>query len=128
MTEFVANVLEVMAPWAPVSARRMFGGYGLYREAQMFAIVMEDTLYLKTDTTSRDRFIAAGSSAFVYEGRGRRIDTSYWRAPAACLDDPAAMSAWCSLAWEAAGRKRRSAAAPARGRGASSAVRKRHHQ
>ena len=50
MTEFVANVLEVMAPWASVSARRMFGGYGLYREAQMFAIVIEDTLYLKTDT------------------------------------------------------------------------------
>ena len=69
MTEFVAYVLEVMAPWAPVSARRMFGGYGLYREAQMFAIVMDDTLYLKTDTASRDRFIAAGSSAFVYEGK-----------------------------------------------------------
>ncbi len=64
MTEFLAYVLEVMAPWAPVSARRMFGGYGLYREAQMFAIVMDDTLYLKTDATSRDRFIAAGSSAF----------------------------------------------------------------
>jgi TfoX/Sxy family transcriptional regulator of competence genes len=31
----------------------MFGGYGLYREVQMFAIVIDDTLYLKTDTTRR---------------------------------------------------------------------------
>ena len=124
MTEFLTYLLEVMAPWAQVSARRMFGGYGLYREARMFAIVMDDTLYLKTDATSRDRFIAAGSSAFVYEGKGRRIDTSYWRAPDACLDDPAAMNAWCSLAWEAAERKQQGAGAT-RVRSASSTARKR---
>ena len=58
---------------------------------------------MKTGAASRDRFIAAGSAAFVYEGKSRRFDTSYWRAPDACLDDPAAMNAGCSLAWEAPG-------------------------
>ena len=53
MSEFVDHVLELMAPWAAVRARRMFGGYGLYRDTTMFALVADDTLYLKADAASR---------------------------------------------------------------------------
>lgn len=105
MSEFVEHVIEMMAPWAVVRARRMFGGYGLYREATMFALVTDETLYLKADELNRDRFIAARSSPFVYEGGGRRIEMSYWRAPDECLDEPAQMAEWCKLAWEAARRR-----------------------
>ena len=111
MREFLAHVLELMQPWAPVSARAMFGGHGLYRDARMFALIVDDTLYLKADDTTRANFAAAGSRPFVYENRraGKRIETSYWSAPPACLEVPAEMAAWCTLADEAALRK---AAAP----------------
>ncbi len=105
MSEFVDHVLELMAPWAAVRARRMFGGYGLYRDTTMFALVADDTLYLKADAASRERFVAAGSSPFVYEGGGHVIEMSYWRAPDVCLDEPAEMGRWCTLAWEAARRR-----------------------
>ncbi|HQR21171.1 MAG TPA: TfoX/Sxy family protein [Burkholderiaceae bacterium] len=104
MNEFVDHVLELMEPWAPVRARRMFGGLGLYREARMFALVFDDTLYLKVAPDTRDRFAAAGCTPFFYRSGGRNIEMSYWRAPDACIDDPAAMSTWCALAWEAAWR------------------------
>ena len=68
----------------------------------MFGLVFDEMLCLKVDEQSRDRFVVAGSSPFVYEGGGRRIEMSYWRAPDACLDDPSEMRVWCGLAWEAA--------------------------
>ena len=90
-----------------VSARRLFGGYGLYREATLFAIVTNDTLYFKGDETTREEFIAAGSARFVYQAKKRSIELTYWRAPDACLDDAQTMSRWCTLAWTAARSARR---------------------
>ena len=46
MREFVAHVIELMQPWAAVSARRMFGGHGLYRDGTFFALIVDDTLYV----------------------------------------------------------------------------------
>ncbi len=115
MREFLAHVLELMQPWAPVAARRMFGGHGLYRDERMFALIVDDTLYLKTDAETRARFETAGSRPFIYENRraGRRVQTSYWSAPETCLEVPAEMAAWCALADTVA--RRKPAAAP-RGR------------
>jgi DNA transformation protein and related proteins len=111
MSEFVDHVIELMAHWAPVRARRMFGGHGLYRESRMFALVFDDTLYMKADESTRVRFAAVGSAPFVYSSGDRRIELSYWRAPEVCLDETESMCVWCALAWEAAWR---SASRPAR--------------
>jgi len=46
--EYVAHVLELLRRWAPVAARRMFGGYGIYRGDIMFALIADDTLHFKT--------------------------------------------------------------------------------
>ncbi len=57
-SEFVEHVLEMVAGCGPVSARSMFGGYGIYRENLMFALVSEDALYIKADDTNRSEFEA----------------------------------------------------------------------
>jgi DNA transformation protein len=80
----------------------MYGGHGIYRETRMFAPIADDVLYFKVDASSQPRFVAAGSVAFVYEGGDQRIEMRYWRTPAACLEEPAAMHVWCAPAWEAA--------------------------
>jgi DNA transformation protein len=80
----------------------MFGGYGLYRDGLMFALIAYDVLYLKADPQSQPQFERAGSAPFVYDGKGKPMTMSYWRAPEDCLESPAAMRNWCALAWAAA--------------------------
>lgn len=100
--EFVDYAVELMADWAAVSARRMFGGYGLYREGLMFALVADDELFFKTDAGNVTQFERAGSRPFVYQSRTRAVQMSYWSAPEASLESPAEMSIWCQSAYGAA--------------------------
>lgn len=100
--EFLAYVLETMSHLGAVTSRRMFGGYGLYREGVMFALIADDTLYLKTDADNVIRFEQAGSLPFTYQTAERKVQLSYWSAPAECLESPAEMRDWCQLAYAAA--------------------------
>lgn len=43
---FVEKVLDEMLP-LEVTARAMFGGYGLYYKGKNFALIGDDTLYIK---------------------------------------------------------------------------------
>ena len=42
--EFLAFVLDLLDAWGGVTARKMFGGAGLYRDGVMFALVADDGL------------------------------------------------------------------------------------
>ena len=100
--EFVEYVVELMAGWAQVAARKMFGGYGLYREGLMFALIAEDELFFKADADNEAQFERADSHPFVYVSQTRTVQMSYWSAPAASLDSPAEMGEWCQSAYGAA--------------------------
>lgn len=100
--EFVDYVVGLMAGWAAVSVRRMFGGYGLYREGLMFALIVDDELFIKTDAENLARLERAGSRPFVYQNKSRTVQLSYWSAPPASLDSPAEMGEWCQSAYGAA--------------------------
>jgi len=71
--EFVDYVVELMADWAPVMARRMFGGYGLYREGSMFALIADDQLFFKADAGNEPQFERVGSHPFVYTSQIGRV-------------------------------------------------------
>jgi len=100
--EFVDYVVELMAGWATVSARKMFGGYGLYREGLMFALIVEDELFLKTDKVNMVQFEREGCHPFVYQSKARSVQLSYWSAPAASLDSLVEMGEWCQSAYGSA--------------------------
>jgi DNA transformation protein len=100
--EFVDYVVELMAGWAGVTARKMFGGHGLYREGLMFALIVEDELFFKTDPENVAQFERAESHPFVYQNQERIVRLSYWLAPASSLDSPAEMGGWCQSAYGAA--------------------------
>jgi len=100
--EFVEHVLELLAPSGNVTARRMFGGFGIYRDGLMFALVADDQLYLKTDGANRDEFAAAGSEPFAYQARRKQVILSYWRAPEEALESGATMLEWARSAYAAA--------------------------
>lgn len=100
--EFTEYVMELFGPFGTVGARRMFGGYGVYLDGLMFAIVSEDTLYLKADEMNRVEFEQAGCEVFGYARKGRRATLNFFRAPEEAMDSPALMLPWARTAYAAA--------------------------
>lgn len=80
----------------------MFGGYGIYHDGLMFALVTDDTLYLKADDTSRQQFIDRTLTPFTYEKQGKTIQLSYYQAPEEIYDDPDEAVYWAKQAFQAA--------------------------
>ena len=102
MSDFIPFMQELLGDWAPVSARRMFGGHGLYHEGLMFAIVMEQRLYLKADEVNRPEFETLGLAPFTYAMKGKDVALSYWAAPDEIFDEPSEAVRWARSAWDAA--------------------------
>lgn len=105
-------IRELLEPFGAISARRMFGGYGIYHDSVMIGLVADSTLFLKTDEQTRPQFAAAGCRPFVTESRGKPIEMSYWSAPEDAMDSAAAMTPWARLAYAAAVRKANAKPAP----------------
>jgi DNA transformation protein len=113
-TSEIDHLLELLEPFGPLTARRMFGGWGIYAGGPMVAIVIDGELLLKTDPATRAVFERAGCRPFVYRARGREVPMSYWSVPDAALDSAEAMQPWARLALEAG--VRAAQAKPARSR------------
>lgn len=101
-SDFVDFVIEQMAPIGNVRARAMFGGYGVYRGDDFFAIVVDDRLYFKADATTRVDFEAKELLPFTYAVRGKSVTMQYFEAPPEVFEEPEAMQAWAQKALEAA--------------------------
>jgi DNA transformation protein len=101
--DFIAHVLELMQAVGRASARSMFGGHGLYVDGFFVAIVADDTLYLKTDETTRAAFVARELPPFCYTMKDRGVQTmAYRRAPEEALESIEAMREWLRPALGAA--------------------------
>lgn len=97
-----AHVLELLAPIGGVSARRMFGGTGLFRNGLMFGLMAGEELYFKAGDANRPDYEAAGEEPFSYDTKdGRHTLTSYWHCPNDLLDDPDNFLVWARKAIDA---------------------------
>ncbi|RCV89518.1 TfoX/Sxy family protein [Billgrantia montanilacus] len=102
MSEYTDYLQDVFAQFGPVSARGMFGGYGLYHQGLMFALVADDTLYLKADAGNVGDFEREGLEPFLYLKGGREVRMSYYRAPEAIFEDHELAAEWAGGAFQAA--------------------------
>jgi DNA transformation protein and related proteins len=99
-------LIELFEPVGSVSFRRMFRGLGIFRQGLMFALVADDTLYLKADDDTATAFKAEGCGPFIYDGKDRPVVMQYWRLPERLYDDPEEFRQWALNAFAVAERAR----------------------
>jgi DNA transformation protein and related proteins len=78
-------------------ARSMFGGVGIYAGEVFFALIADDTLYLKVDDTTRGDFEARGLGPFRPYGDNRET-MQYYRVSEDLLEEPDELGAWAQRA------------------------------
>ena len=102
-SDFIEHVLDLLRPTVRATARPMFGGHGLYVDGIIVAIVVDDTLYFKTDDANRGEFAALGLEPFCYRLKsGALHEMRYYCAPDEALENPSAMARWLRSALGAA--------------------------
>lgn len=98
-------VLDQLGSAAPVSARSMFGGVGIYSGPLFFALMDDDRLYFKVDDSNRADFEAKGMDAFHPFGDERAM--GYYEVPEEVLEDAEELAHWMAKALRVAGSKPR---------------------
>lgn len=102
LAEFVCDQLR---DWAPVTARRLFGGWGIYNGAAMFGLVARDAIYFRVDEANKPDYleIAGRPRPFTYRmPNGKPMEMAYYEVPAEILDDTEALPVWAAKAQAAA--------------------------
>jgi DNA transformation protein and related proteins len=97
---FIDTLTDQLAPLGSITVRKMFGGAALYCDGQIFALLSDDTLYLKVDEETRGGFDAEGCGPFIYSVKDavQQVMTAYHRAPDRLLDDQDALHDWVRAA------------------------------
>lgn len=107
MSEYTDYLHEVFRDFGPITIRKMFGGYGIYHDGLMFALVADDALYLKVDRKNVGDFECKGLGPFEYDKGGKVVKMSYYLAPDDLMEDPELAANWARRSYEAALRARK---------------------
>jgi DNA transformation protein and related proteins len=100
---YKAFVKDLLSGFRPISIRNMFSGAGIYADGVIFALIFDETLYLKADEPFSREFVAEGKGPFTYERKGRPpVAMPYWEVPERLLDDPEELVTWARRAYDVA--------------------------
>jgi len=102
MSEFVDYVKDIFEQFDAVTMRKMFGGYGIYRNGLMFALIADNELYFKADQETAEFFANYGSSPFTYDNGRKLVKMSYWKVSDEVLEDQDMIKKWMDMAYNAA--------------------------
>lgn len=105
---YIDYVLDLLSPLGNIKSRKMFGGYGIYKDGIIFGLVAEDILYFKVDDYNRLDYESHDSKPFTYEGKsGKPVAMSYWNVPVDVLEDHNMLEQWVGKAVAAALRNKK---------------------
>ena len=100
--EYYQSVMERLEPLGEVTGKTMFGGYGIFFRGLMFAVISDDVLYFKVDSTNLDDYEKAGSTKFPH-------GINYWEVPGEVFENNAILHEWAqesiNIALETAAKK-----------------------
>ena len=101
-SDFLAYVLDQLVQLGEVSAKRMFGGAGLYSDEFFFALISDDTLYLRADDSNLGDYTARGMQPFRPYVDRPQLSMSYYEAPAEVLENATELAVWARRSVEVA--------------------------
>jgi DNA transformation protein len=110
------HILDLLGPWSEVSPRRMFGGIGLFAHGLMFAIIIDDVLYLKDHISEHGEPVATDfdKEYFEYSRLGKTVRLGFFRAPDRALEEGDYLIELVNASYKSASLKRKSAKAKAK--------------
>ena len=113
MDEAIVNfkdyvVSDALSRVPGVTAKPMFGGYGLYRDGLIFGIILSShELYFKVGDSNRADYEQAGSRQFSYQHTHTNKPTkmAYWLVPDEVLEHKETIAIWVKKALAVHGEK-----------------------
>ncbi|MEM9179450.1 MAG: TfoX/Sxy family protein [Pseudomonadota bacterium] len=106
---FHTYVEDLFANLGRIRIRKMFGGAGVYSGEDMFALIDQDQIYVKSDDALKKSLQSEGGQPFEWTNpsTGKTIKMSYVSLPVNALDDRDEASAWGRKALDVAVQARR---------------------
>lgn len=90
---------DVLGGISGITSKKMFGGWGIYKDGIFFALIADVDLYFKTDKSTLEHFSRYGSEPFSYTRLGKTaVLKSYWRVPEEVMEDREKILEWAEEA------------------------------
>ncbi len=100
---FHDQVMTSLIPLGSISSKPMFGGYGIFHEGCMFALISGNGLFFKVDDSNKSLYMQCGSKQYKL--------MPYYQIPADVFQDTAKLLEWAEksvlIAHASAGKKKR---------------------
>lgn len=101
-SSLASYVAEQLAPLGRMSSRAIFGGVGVFIDDRLLAIVMGEKLYLHTDKSNLDDYVARGMQQFKPYPNAFDLTTDHHEVPQEVVNDAAQLKVWGERALTAA--------------------------
>lgn len=86
---------DVLKNIPDITSQAMFGGWGIYKDGIIFALIADGELYFKVDDSNRCDFERLGSHPFVYsQGKHKQTTMSYWLLPEEIMANETELPQW----------------------------------
>jgi len=93
--EYIIN--DVLGHIEGITSKAMFGGYGIYLDGTIFALITEsDELRFKANDITKEKYEALGGQQFIYHGHQSKASTSmpYWQVPEVIMENREQIEDW----------------------------------
>lgn len=98
-SEFVDYVRELLAPLAPFTDGKFFGGHAMKYQGIQFAMIMGNTLYFRVNADTRPDYERRGCQPFSYSTKKGLVEVrKFYSLPEELLEQPEELLVWARRA------------------------------
>tara|TARA_S200000501_G_C20487687_1_gene596806 strand:- start:182 stop:529 length:348 start_codon:yes stop_codon:yes gene_type:complete len=96
------HVLDLLYEEEGISYKKMFGGFGLFKNDIPVALILNSGIYMKVNNSNRDDYVNMGSMPFSYVRNGKEIKLSNWLLPGEIMETEQLFIDWFNKSYQAA--------------------------